>query len=98
MTPGPRRRAKRRPWNLEAEPHADAQDPRRQHVRRRSERARVRLAVPSEDGSAVERVEQVGGEAEGGVSAELDVVGETEIRVPEVVVALVVDLAHGQCP
>src|SRR5262249_21689478 len=49
---------------LEAEPSAETQDPRRQHVGCVVEGAAVRLAVAAQDRPGVERVEQVSRELE----------------------------------
>src|SRR5262249_37474508 len=78
------------------QPHADAQDARSEHVGRTSKRAGAGRTVAAEDGSGVERIEQVGRDLHRGVSAQLQVLGQAEIDVPEALVPLAVEGRHGQ--
>src|SRR5262249_15055813 len=94
IAPGPSAYAVRR---LERVPQPEAEDPRVENLVHAPERSRVGLVVVLQDGVVVRDVEAFGAQGEGRV-AELDVLGQSEVQVPEVLLPLRVDGGRGLRP
>src|SRR5688500_12168044 len=71
---------------LEAESHAEPEDPRAQVLGDAAERRRVDVPIPYKDRVGIEHIEQVRDELRRGV-AHAERPGEAQVQVPEVVVA-----------